>query len=113
MVELGELEKRHQDFQKRGVQLIAISNDDPKTASATQSDFPNLKIVSDADQNMAKAIQVIHSGFGPHQTNTNAPTTILVDGDGSVRWLYRPDRFLVRLSPDELLEAIDSAWKGK
>jgi hypothetical protein len=36
-----------------------------------------------------------------------APTTILVDGQGTVRWLFRPDRFLERLSPAQLLAAID------
>ena len=30
----------------------------------------------------------------------------LVDGSGNVRWLFRSDRFLERLSPDQLLAAI-------
>ncbi len=56
---------------------------------------------------MAKALQVIHPGVGPEGTDTNAPTTILVDGAGTVRWLFRADRFLTRLPPEDLLKAVD------
>ena len=107
MVELGQLEKRHQEFASRHVRIFAISNDDPQTARATQADFPHLVIVSDAAQNLAKAVQVLHPGAGPHHEDVNAPTTFLVDGHGVVRWLFRPDRFITRLSPDELLAAVD------
>src|SRR5262249_27714139 len=107
MVELGQLEKRHQEFEQRKVRLVVISNDDQKTAQDTQADFPHLVVLSDADQNMAKALQVIHAGASPDHRDTNAPTTFLVDGTGTVRWLFRPDRFLTRLSPDQLLAAID------
>jgi peroxiredoxin len=113
MVELGELEARHADFAKKNVQILAISNDNLATARETQADFPHLKIVSDAEQNLAKALQVIQSGVGPNHSDTNAPTTILVDGDGKVRWVFRPDHFIVRLSPDELLAAIDKTWPGE
>ena len=41
------------------------------------------------------------------------PTTFLVDGSGNVRWLFRPERFLVRLSPAELLAAVDANLQGK
>ena len=107
MVELGQLERRHADFEKRNVRILAISNDSQEVARATQADFPHLGIVADADQQMAKALAVIHQGAGPGRTDTNAPTTFLVDGNGTVRWLFRPDRFTRRLSPDELLAAID------
>jgi hypothetical protein len=36
-----------------------------------------------------------------------APTTILVDGQATVRWLFRADRFMEQLSPAQLLAAID------
>ena len=110
MIELGELQKQHEEFARRGVQIFVVSNDDRETAQATQSDFPNLFVVSDEDQSLAKAIQVIHPGASPTGDDTNAPTTFLVDGTGQVRWTFRPDRFMVRLSPEQLLEAIDKTW---
>lgn len=56
---------------------------------------------------MCQALQVMHPGAGYDGGDVAAPTTILVDGQGTVRWLFRPDRFLKRLSPAELLAAID------
>ena len=111
MVELGELERHHEQFANRDVRVVAISSDDQRTARATQADFPHLVVVSDVKQNMAQAMQVIHSGAGPHGEDTNAPTTFLVDGTGRVRWFRRPERFMVRPSPSEVLAAIDQTWR--
>ena len=110
MVELGQLEKHHEEFAKRHVQVVVISNDKQSAAQATQADFPHLIVVSDADQSMAKSVQVIHAGAGPTGDDTNTPTTFLVDGTGQVRRLLRPQRFLARYSPEEVLAAIDEAW---
>jgi hypothetical protein len=40
--------------------------------------------------------------------DTNMPTTFLVDGAGTVRWVFRPESFMERAAPDRLLEAIDA-----
>jgi len=108
MAELGELEKHQQDFVSRKTRVVVVSNDDLKTAQATQADFPHLTVVSDREQKIAKSLGVLDPGHGPAGTDTNAPTTFLVDGTGTVRWLFRPERFIVRLSPQELLAAIDA-----
>jgi alkyl hydroperoxide reductase subunit AhpC len=108
MIELGKLEKRHEDFETRHVRVVVISNDDRPTSQETQGNFPHLVVVADTEQNLAKAVQVLHPGAGHHHETTNAPTTILVDGDSTVRWLYRPERVITRLAPDELLAAIDA-----
>jgi peroxiredoxin len=107
MVELGELEGHHERFDEKRVRVVVISNDDQQTAQKTQADFPHLVVVSDHEQNVAKALQVIHAGAGHEGEDTNAPTTFLVDGSGQVRWFFRPSHIIVRLSPDELLRAID------
>jgi hypothetical protein len=44
------------------------------------------------------------------RVNVNAPTTFLVDGEGHVRWLARPKRFIARRLPVELLAAINETW---
>ena len=110
MVELGQLEKHHQKFAGRNVRIIVISNDDEPTSQSTQADFPHLIVVADAEQNLAKAMQVIHPGAGAHGEDTNAPTTFLVDGSGRVCWFRRPERILARLSPSELMRAMDETW---
>jgi alkyl hydroperoxide reductase subunit AhpC len=109
MIELGQLEAHHEEFAKRGIRVYAISNDNEHFAKMTQAKFPHLVIVSDTEQNIAKAMDVIHAGQGDDGGDTNAPTTFLVDGTGQVRWLYRPDRITDRLSPAQLLAAIDTA----
>src|SRR5260370_9652910 len=106
MVGLGQLEKHHAEFEKRGVRVVVISNDDQQTARATQADFPHLVVIADADQSMAKAIDVIHAGGGPKGSDTNAPTTFLVDGTGQARLWFRPDKFVGPLSPEHLLAAV-------
>jgi peroxiredoxin len=113
MIELGELEARHQDFAKKNLQIIVVSNDDQKTSQDTQADFPHLRVVSDEQQKLAKAVDVIHPGAGHDQKDTNAPTTFLVDGSGTVRWFFRPKLVVNRLSPDELLAEIDAHGGGK
>ena len=107
MVELGELEGHQRQFAERRVRVVVVSNDDLDTARATQADFPHLVVVSDTDQRMASAMQVLHPGAGPNRDDTNAPTTFLVDGTGQVRWFFRPERYIARLSPGALLSAID------
>jgi hypothetical protein len=52
-------------------------------------------------------MDVIHKGAGRDGRDTNAPTTFVVDGQGLVKWFFRPDRFIERLSTDELLRSID------
>ena len=108
MIELGEFERVHEEFAKRNVRVVVVSNDSQPISRKTQADMPHLVVVSDADQNLAKAIEVIHAGAAKDGGDTNVPTTFLVDGDGSVRWLWRPDRFIVRLPANELLGHIDS-----
>lgn len=109
MAELGELEKQQQEFVRRGVRIVVVSNDDQEAARANQADFPHLLVVADTDEKLAKAVEVIHLGAGP-KGDTFAPTTFLIDGSGKVRWLFRPDHILERLKPAEVLKAIDDTW---
>jgi peroxiredoxin len=111
MVELGQLEEHHQIFTERNVRIIAVSSDDLETTKEMQADFPHLVMVSDPDQNVAKAVDVLHRGMKKDGRDTNAPTTFLVDGDGYVQRVYRPERFMTRLTAEQLRALIDEIWK--
>jgi thioredoxin-dependent peroxiredoxin len=100
MIELDQLEAKAGEFQKRHVRIIAVSLDNLEDSKATQAKFPHLVVVADFEKKLSEAVQVIHG-------NEDAPTTILVDGQGVVRWVFRPERFITRLSPEELLRAVD------
>ncbi len=99
---------RHEDFGKKNVRVVVISNDKLEASKKTQSENPHLIVVADEDQKLAKAIQVIHAG-AKHGEDTNSPTTFIVDGTGTVRWWDRQGMFIARFSPDEVLAAIDKA----
>src|SRR3954470_17131557 len=107
MIELGQLERHWRDFEERGVRVVVVSVEGPEAASATQADFPHLVVVADAGKQLANAAEVIHVGSAPDGGDTSAPTKILIDAVGTVRWTFRPDRVATRLSPARLLEAID------
>src|SRR5262245_62154386 len=113
MLELGQLESQWQEFEKRNVRVVVVSVEDREAAKATQADFPHLVIVSDADRNLSEAVEVIHKRSDPKGGDTAAPTTILIDGKGTVRWMFRPDRVFTRLSPAQLLATIDKEMPGE
>ncbi len=113
MLELGELERQHAEFEKRKTRVVVASIEDQKLAAQTQADFPHLVVVADADRGLANAAKVIHPGSAPGGGDTAAPTTLLIDGDGTVRWIFRPDRFLTRLSPAQVLQAVDERFAKK
>ncbi|MCI0464366.1 MAG: peroxiredoxin family protein [Gemmataceae bacterium] len=107
MIELGQLEANWQEFEKRQVRVVVVSVEDREAARATQADFPHLVIVSDGERKLSGAVEVIHQGSAPDGGDTAAPTTLLIDGKGTVRWTFRPDRVFTRLSPSEVLAAVD------
>jgi peroxiredoxin len=107
MIELGQLEAYWQEFKKRKVDVVVVSIEDQQAAKDTQADFPHLTVVSDEKRKLSEAVEVIHQHSNPHGGDTAAPTTILIDGKGTVRWTFRPTRVFDRLSPSQLVAAID------
>lgn len=112
MIELGQLEAAHPEFEKRQARVIAVSLEDVEAARQTQADFPHLTILADADRKLADALDVIHHNSAPGGGDTTAPTTLIVDRQGIVRWTFRPDRFLERLSPGDVLAALERSLPG-
>ena len=111
MIELGQLERRHEDFARRNVRVIVSSVEGPDDAKKTQAQFPHLVVLADQGRSLSEAVDIIHPKSGPNGDDTDAPTTILVDQNGIVRWFYRSAQVYARLSPDEVLQAIDQHMK--
>src|SRR3954471_18738719 len=107
MIELGQLERYHEEFAHRSTRVIAVSVEGLDDAAKTQADFPHLLVLTDQGHDLAGAAGVIHPESGPDGGDTAAPTTILVDRDGNVRWLYRSAEVVARLAPAEVLQAVD------
>src|SRR5579871_5328793 len=113
MIELGQLERRHEDFARRNTRVIAVSVEGPDDARKTQTDFPHLLVLADQGRGLSDAAQLIHARAAPDGSDADAPTTILVDRRGVVRWLYRSPEVVARLSPDDVLQAVDAHIPGK
>jgi peroxiredoxin len=112
MIELGQLERRHADFAQRHTRVIAVSMESPEDARKTQTDFPHLLVLADQGRGLSEAAALVHAHAAPDGSDIDVPTTILVDRHGNVSWLYRSPGVVARLSPDEVLQAIDQHLPG-
>jgi len=111
MIELGQLERRHEDFARRNTRVIVVSLEGGDDAQETQRDFPHLLVLADKGQGLSEAAGLIHPHAAPDGSDADAPTTILVDRHGKPCWVYRSE-VIARLSPDEVLQAIDLHLPG-
>src|ERR1700687_803551 len=98
MIELGQLERRHEDFAQRGTRVIVVSMEGLDDARKTHAQFPHLVVLADQGRGLSEAGGLVHPGAAPDGSDTDVPTTILVDRHGSVRWLYRSPQAIARLS---------------
>lgn len=93
-------------FKQYSTKIYAISVDPPEIARETQQQYPGIRIVADPDRRMANAFRTVHEKAGPAGEDIHAPTTLLVDREGTILWTHRPDRVLTRLTPDQLLAKV-------
>jgi len=107
MIELGQLERQHADFKRRDTRVVVVSMESAADARLTQADFPHLLVLADAGRGLSDAAALVDPHGAPDGRDVDAPTTILTDRDGLVRWIYRSPTFVARLSPGQVLQAID------
>jgi alkyl hydroperoxide reductase subunit AhpC len=87
--------------------VIVASMEGFDDARKTQAEFPHLVVLADQARGLSAEAGLIHAGAGPDGADIDVPTTVLVDHLGTVRWIYRSPQVLARLSPSEVLQAID------
>src|SRR5438067_1187397 len=107
MIELGKLEDNYAEFEKRHARIVVISLDDEETSKKTQDKFPDLIVVADPTAKLVKAVNGIDPHAGHGGGDAAAPTTMILDREAKVRWVYRPPSFLARPAPGEVLAALD------
>ena len=103
MIELGQLEAKHQDFTSRNIRIVAASVDRPEEAAKTQQQFPHITIVSDAEEQLMRATGMLGPQKSPEGKVIADPTTVLVNRTGTVDAILRADRYINRPTPDEVL----------
>ena len=84
MIELGQLERRHEDFARRNTRVVVISMEGLDLAKKTHADFPHLVVLADEGRGLSNAAALIHAHAKPDGGDADAPTTILVDQKGVV-----------------------------
>jgi peroxiredoxin len=111
MIELGQLERRHEDFARRNTRVLVVSMEGLEDAKKTQADFPHLLVLADEGRGLSEAMELVDPHAAPDGRDADVPTTILVDRHGTVRWIHRSG-VISRLSPDEVLQAVDQHVLG-
>jgi peroxiredoxin len=119
VTELGELRKSYGEIAERGVEVVAVSVDPPEVSERLRRRLGlEIRFLSDPDGTLMDPLHIRHRGGRPGflppaegaaRADIFLPTTFLLDGDGVIRWIYRPDTYRVRASPREVLAAIDAA----
>lgn len=115
-VELAQVRERYDEIAARGVDVVAISVDPPETSAALRDRLGGkIEFVSDQSGVLLDGLGVrdrdgLPGAFANGRASRDIflPTTFLLDEQHRVRWVYRPDTYRVRATPDEILAAIDA-----
>jgi peroxiredoxin len=107
MTELHGLQSSIEEFESRGVRLIAISPDpiarNREVVTRLGLEFP---VLSDTEALAIAAFGVEHPGGGPGGSDIVRPASFILV-DGQVRWRDLTDNWRVRPRPGEILLVLD------
>ncbi len=115
------------ELTKRGVPLVAISPQKPDgSLSMAEKDELTFAVLSDPGNQLARSLGILTApssdalaaqiAHGMDLTAINAdgtttlpmPTTVILDGDGTVRWIDVHPDYTTRSEPAEILAALDA-----
>ncbi len=114
MSELQGLQSRIKEIRTAGAELVALSVDDVarnrRVVEKLGLDFP---VLSDSDRQAIAAYGLVHAGGGPGGTDIARPATLLIGPDGTVLWRSLTDNWRVRVRPEAVLAAIETAGRNR
>jgi peroxiredoxin len=128
---LRRFETMKDELERRGVTLVALSKDDVETAamhrrrdglSFTVLADPQMEVIRQFGLEHHKALEFSKGGFTlfgiplalmPEVKSMAIPTTLLVDEDGTIRWVDQTDDYRLRSRESVVLAAIDDAFEGQ
>jgi peroxiredoxin len=121
VTELGELRKHWDEILARGAVVAAISVDPPAISEKLRQRLDlDIAFVSDESETLHDVLNVRDVGGRPpaaiagevaavrDSRDLFMATTYLLDEDGAIRWIYRPESYRVRAPAKELLRALDA-----
>jgi len=66
------------------------------------------EFLSDPDASVIRAYGLLHAGGGPEGGDISVPANFLVRSDGSIAWRFVSTHVQSRISPDEVLSAVEA-----
>ena len=95
------------EAEKAGVEIVAVSPD-PNARSHEMAQRLHLgyRFVADADLAVTRRYGLVHVRGGQSGEDVPIPTTVVLDRDGVVRWLWISNNFQVRPDPADVLRAV-------
>jgi len=100
------MQDRLSDFEKRGVQVIAVSVDPP---DVTREHIRKLgftyTFLSDQQHKAIREYDLVHGS--PEEGIIARSAEFLIDAQGVVRWRNLTSDYYVRLRPEQVFEALD------
>ena len=106
--DLRNLQRNLGQFTDRGVQIVAISSDPPKTTRRyVDKQGYTLTFLSDTRADVIRRYDLLREGEGLRPDQVARPAQFLIDPEGIVRWSNLPDGH-VPMAAEKILEVLDS-----
>jgi signal transduction histidine kinase len=87
--------------------VIAVSTEPPEASARFRTGLAaDFTFVSDVKGELLGRLNLLHRG-GYGGRDVAVPAAILVDKRGTVRWVYRPEVGHLRMTPEDLLDAVE------
>ncbi len=102
-----QLDQYYERIAARGVSLYAVSVDPPEVSQRLKQRLRSrFTFLSDPEGVLLDPLGIRHRN-GRESQDIAFPTAVLVDGSGSVRWVYHSDTYRQRARPEEVFAALD------
>jgi len=109
---LRRWEELRPELDARDVALVAISSDTVEQVRAGRTKHgAQATMLADPDLEVTTLYNLINTNaVGPKGIGTlPIPTTVLMDAEGTVRWIDQTDDYMLRSAPERVLAALTEA----
>ncbi len=109
-MELVQLHRRAGEFEEAGVEVFPVSADRPAESETFRKKIDSgFRFLCDVDTRAAERLGLLHlKGHPSEKRDIAAPAMILVDGEGIVRWVFKPRNYRLRADLDTVLDVARS-----
>lgn len=106
---MRSFEQHLNEFRARGVEVAAISVDSREESRKLAQDRGyTFTLLSDPKAEVIRRYGLIHAGAGEQGRDVARPAEVLIDAQGTVRWVNLTEDLQVRARPLTVLRVIDS-----